>query len=169
MDVVSKLIVIVLVSLLYVLGGSGPATGHTALVSSDPADGSTVDAVPQSVVLEFTEELSQSDIAATAPDGSTVQTSDARIAGSRMTAELAPSDQRGRYRVAYRVVAGDGHPVSGTITFTTTSGAEVVQAPAEATSDPFVDRNEGRLVLGLAAAAVVVGLIVALLRRRRRG
>jgi methionine-rich copper-binding protein CopC len=167
MDVVPKLLLLVLAASLLVVMGSSPADAHASLVSTSPEDGTRIATAPPSVELTFSEEISEAFVAVTAPDGTKVKTSHAHVSGPQVRADLASSDEQGRYTVAYRVVSADGHPVSGTFTFTTTSGRTVEQKdPPKA--EPFVERHGTILVIGLAVAVLAIGLILNPLTRQRR-
>jgi copper resistance protein C len=157
----------VVLAVLAVVGGAGPAVAHASLVGSDPADGSTVRTAPRTVTLTFSEDIRTGFIGVTAPDGSAVKTAATRTAGRDVRADLSKSDQRGRYTVAYRVVSADGHPVSGSITFTTTTGRAVTQ---QSIPEPrsFVDRHGTPIIIGLAFAVVAIGVMLAPLRPGRR-
>lgn len=148
--------------------GSGPAAAHATLVGSDPADGSSLTTAPRAVSMTFSENVGSGFVAVTAPSGTRVKTSNVRTVDRVLTADVADSDERGRYTIAYRVVSADGHPVAGELTFTTTSGRDVKKAAA-VPEEAFVDRHRGHLVLGLAVAVLAVGLILAPLRRGRDG
>jgi methionine-rich copper-binding protein CopC len=167
MDVVPKLLLPVLAAVLLVVVGSSPADAHASLVSTNPEDGSRVATAPPSVELTFSEEIGEAFVAVAAPDGAEVKTSPAHVSGARVHADLATSEERGRFTVAYRVVSADGHPVSGTFTFTTTTGRIVEQQDAPA-SEPFVERHGTVLVIGLAVAVLAIGLILNPLTRQRR-
>lgn len=153
-------------TMVVLTAGSGPAAAHASLVRTDPADGSRPSTAPREVSLTFSENVGSGFVAMTAPGGSQLETSNVRTLDRGLTADVAASDERGRYTLAYRVVSADGHPVSGEITFTTTTGREVRQVDAPR-SVSFVHRHQGHLVLGLAAAVLAVGLILAPLRRGR--
>jgi methionine-rich copper-binding protein CopC len=167
MDVVLKLISALLVASFVLLAGMLPAEGHASLVSSKPADGAQIATAPATVELTFSEDVDSGFFGVTAPDGTRVKTSEPRIDGATMSADLAASDQHGRYTVAYRIVSADGHPVSGEITFTTTSGQHVTQQEAP-TPESFVDRHSTALIIGLAVAMLAIALMLAPLTRRRR-
>ena len=77
------------------------------------------------MTLTFSENVGNGFVAVTAPSGRTVKTSDVRTLDHVLSADVAPSDERGRYTVAYRIVSADGHPIAGEITFTTTTGRVV--------------------------------------------
>ena len=170
MDVVPRYLLAILAALVLLSVNPSTASAHASLVSTNPDDGARIATAPPSVELTFSEDLKSGFVAVSAPDGTTVKTSEPRIAGAQMTADLAASDQRGRYNVAYRIVSDDGHPVSGSFTFTTTSGRAGVthhDAPTPE-PEPFVERHGTLLIAGLAVAVLAIGLILAPLARRRR-
>ena len=167
MDVVPKLISAVLVASFVLFAGMLPAEGHASLVSSSPADGAQIATAPATVELTFSEDVDSGFVGVTAPDGSTVKTSEPSIDGATLSADLAASEQHGRYTVAYRIVSADGHPVSGEITFTTTSGQHVTQQEAPS-PESFVDRHSTALIIGLVLAMLAIALMLAPLTRRRR-
>lgn len=146
--------------------GSSPAAAHASLVRTDPADGSRITTAPGEVSLTFSENVGTGFVAVTAPNGAEVKTSNVRTVDQVLTADLARSDQRGRYTVAYRIVSADGHPISGEITFTTTTGRTVERVDA-AGDESFVHRHQTHLVVGLAIAVAAIGLILAPLLRGR--
>jgi methionine-rich copper-binding protein CopC len=167
MDVVPKLIAACFVAACLVLTAQLPADAHASLVSTDPTDGSQVETAPKTVELTFSQDLDTGFVAVMAPDGTKVGTSEPRLSGARMSADLAESHQSGMYTVAYRVVSVDGHPVTGQFSFTATSGHQAT--PQEASSEEsFVDRHSTLLIVGLALAMVAIALMLAPLSRRRR-
>ncbi len=56
-------------------------------------------------------------IAATGPGGTNVVAGPPRVSGTSVTQPLIPGGP-GLYTVVYRVVSADGHPVQGSMTFT---------------------------------------------------
>ena len=168
MDVVPKLIAAFLLATCVLFTSQMPAVGHTSLVSTDPADGSQIPTAPPSVQLTFSEDIETAFIAGVAPDGSKVTTGEPRIIGTKVVAELAASDQRGTFTVAYRVVSGDGHALTGQFRFTATEGRTVAEADSS-DSESFVERNSTAVGVGLALALVAIALMLAPLTRRRRG
>ncbi|MET9023629.1 copper resistance CopC family protein [Actinopolymorpha sp. NPDC004070] len=100
---------------------SVPAFAHAALVSSDPKDGAVLDRPPRRITLEFDDPISGKFdfVAVSGPDGATYQSGHPRVMGSKLTQRLARPGPAGTYQVAWRVVSADGHPVSGTLKFTT--------------------------------------------------
>ncbi len=163
-----SLLVAAVLGLLTLVLGVAPASAHAGLSGSDPEDGASLQAAPSTLTFTFTENIGTAFVAVTAPDGSTVQTSEPKAVDRSVTADLTDPGQRGTYSASYRVVSADGHPVSGTITFTVLAGEKVEQVVAESSSQPegFFDRHLGHVLWGVAAAVVAVVLIVLPLRRR---
>lgn len=99
------------------------AAFHAHLVRADPAVNDTIAATPKSVRLWFSEpvELELSRVKIVREGGDTVRTSVLRHEGTAATTaavDLAtPATAPGTYVVAYRVVARDGHPSSGSYRF----------------------------------------------------
>jgi copper resistance protein C len=120
--------------LLLLTVGAAPALAHTELVDSTPASGSRLTAAPDAVRLQFSEPVSPelAQVVVTAPDGRTVVSGPARVGGATVTQLLPALRAPGSYRIAYRVVADDGHPVVGELGFTATAAAAGVLAAATA-------------------------------------
>jgi methionine-rich copper-binding protein CopC len=147
-----------------------PAHAHAALVGTDPADGASVAQAPGAVTLEFSEPVTRSEVVLTAPDGTRVPLDvgarDREVTGT--VRDAAGTDQRGTWTLAYRVVSADGHPISGTSTFETTTGRTVEQAPVGAPDQgSFLHRHAEHLWWAVGGGLVAVGLIVWPLLRRR--
>ena len=106
------------------------APAHSALVSVVPADGATLDAGPTELVLTFNEDINPkfTQLALTRA-GTVIALSSPIVAGPVLRATLADPGP-GAYRIAYRVVSADGHPISGETRFTVRGQA----TPATSTS-----------------------------------
>ncbi len=119
---------------LFVLVPASGAAGHAGLLFSTPEDGASLDVAPEEVVLTFSEELltdlveisvldAQGDLVVvtevpqTPPPGTDVKIP--------WPADLPP----GEYSVAFRVVSADGHPVTGSVTFSYVQQRQVDQEP----------------------------------------
>ena len=100
-----------------------PASAHDVLRSTNPADGTVVDRLPDRVVLTFDEPALAigTEVVVTGPAGPVSdgppQPVDAEV---RQPVRAGPA---GRYTVLWRVTSADGHPVSGTFAFTTQQGS----------------------------------------------
>ncbi|MBW0119024.1 copper resistance CopC family protein, partial [Pseudonocardia abyssalis] len=97
--------------------GTGVASAHTRLIGSDPADGTTLDAGPARVSLEFNETMQAdfSTITVVGPDGTQFQTGEVTADGGAVGIGVSPLGAAGVYEIGYRVISEDGHPVTGSV------------------------------------------------------
>jgi len=180
---------------LLALVGVQPASAHSALTSSTPADGAVVTEPLESVDLTFSEApLAGLDaglrIQVTDASGTDVATGDVTVSGTTM--RRAVDLDRGNYTVLWRYVSPDGHPIEGTLAFeyraaapVSTPSASVTPTPTASTaptssatatatgaSDGAPSSSPGiapGVWIGLGAGAVLVaGAVVVLLLRRGR-
>ena len=123
-DVIKKLLLItsVLSSLLLT---APEAKAHTVLIGSDPAAGSTITQLPEEITLNFAEPLLTlgskeiNQVQVVDPTGSIISTGKNLVKGSTLSNVLAPKSLApGIFKVTFRVVAQDGHPVTGNFLFT---------------------------------------------------
>jgi len=122
--------VVAVLAALAALGFAGPAVAHDVLISSDPADGSTVQVAPQTVTLTFDQPVQDFEpvVTVTGPDGQSYQSGSPTVDSTVVTNAVSPLTAAGEYAIAYRVVSADGHPVTGEVKFQFTG------APAPAAS-----------------------------------
>ena len=120
---------------LLTLGVASPALAHTRLVSSDPQPGTTVDHPVAGIMLSFTDPLldGYATITVTGPDGQASAAGPAQISGRSVTQPVGALAS-GNYRVGWRVVSTDGHPVEGTFMFAV--ALPVTGAPAPSGTAP---------------------------------
>lgn len=116
--------------------GAGPAAAHDELLASDPADGATVDVAPDRVVLTFSAPAVDlgTQVVITGPDAVAVGDGPAQVDGATVVQALGATRPAGDYRVDWRVTSEDGHPVTGTLTFTAAAGTTPDSAPAAAST-----------------------------------
>jgi copper resistance protein C len=109
---------------------------HSRLDSSSPKDGATVETATE-VVLTFNEDVNPDFVAVkvSGPEGSETAGKPV-VDGTAVTQALAADLPAGKHTVTYRVVSTDGHPVSGTATFTTTAAPASASPSATATATP---------------------------------
>ena len=114
--------------------GTGTALAHTRLLSSDPADGTSLDAGPGQVSLTFNEAMTPgfSTVTVVGPDNVQYQTGEVTADGGTVGIGVAPLGPAGRYEIGYRVVSEDGHPVTGSVAFTLTTAGPGLAAPTSA-------------------------------------
>ena len=123
-----------------VVGLASPAAAHNVLISTSPADGSTLDLAPDTVVLTFDQPAMAlgTEIVVHGPDGATVSTGKAVLLNATVSEALVAARPAGGYTVEWRVTSADGHPVSGTFTFTAAAatGSGTQTGPAVTASGP---------------------------------
>lgn len=123
---------------------AAPAAAHTALEASSPQHGGRLGASPPQIMLDFTGPLRPgvAELVIHGPDGLLVTPEPLRVTSDKMAQPLRPLGRAGDYRVEYRVVARDGHPLTGTIRFTLTRGAPAAgshKTPGTSTTAPAPD------------------------------
>ncbi len=124
------------VALAAVVGAvaAAPALAHTSLVSSTPTEGVPAEA-PGEVVLVFSDPVQPglSAVSVTGADGDEQVSGEPSPGGdgASVTQALRSPLEPGTYRVAYRVLASDGHPVTGSFEITAVAAAPAT-APATA-------------------------------------
>ena len=175
------------------------ASAHDELTSTTPKNGATVTSAPSSLELTFAEKplAVGNQISVKAPNGSTSKATP-KVDGSTVSAPFAGHGD-GAYTVTWRVVSSDGHPISGSYTFTLKGGTASTGAPSTAASSsggaaspspratatttfdspapsPAAEAHEDAdgsaawsVIAAVAGVVVVVGIGVALMARRRRG
>jgi copper resistance protein C len=132
-----------LLTAVTVATGATPAIAHTALEDSSPDDGARVEAAPDSIVLDFTGAVRarSSRVTVRGPGGERYESGPVSGAADKIVQALFPLGAAGGYEVIYRVVAADGHPLTGVVRFTLTRpGPEAITA-----LDPEVV-NRGRVI-----------------------
>ncbi len=101
-----------------------PALAHTALLSSTPGNNAIIQVSPKSFVLKFSEAIATIDskkinsITITGPAKNRVKLRAVQIGKSTLSATPIEPLTIGRYEMKYRVVAKDGHVLTGDINFT---------------------------------------------------
>lgn len=151
-----------------VLGTGAPASAHASLIRSDPAQGAVVDTAPDTVRFTFTESV------AAVPEGIRVLdaegapvASSATAAGEELAVTIDEPVAEGTLVVLWRVVSADGHPVSGSLTFSVGAPSDDA-TPPPAQADDTVDaplllgivRGVGYLALLLTAGVVAFSALL---------
>jgi len=113
-----------------------PAAAHTSLVAAAPADGSSV-RPPSAVELTYADPVRFVGVVVLDARGGHHESGPPRVVDGKVTERIAGTLANGSYTVGWRVVAPDGHPVSGRYRFTVSGNA------APGTSSP-VPRSSGQ-------------------------
>ena len=171
-------IVVALSCLLALWLPASPASAHSVLLASTPADSSVLATPPAAVRLEFDQPVlaEYAEAAVTAGGRDPVEIVPV-VDGSVVTIDLPAIDSSKvgggsePWQVSYRLVSvDDGHPVGGTVTFMVGSGATSPAASdARHDADDFSSTTPGWVWWWIGGAAVVASLLGALLLRRRAG
>ncbi|PVZ12885.1 copper resistance CopC family protein [Actinomycetospora cinnamomea] len=184
-----------LLALVALLLTSGTASAHDVVTGSDPADGATLANAPTQVSVTF-DQTPQPGLAAltvVGPDGAHHEQGQATVQGEVVSVPVGPLPTAGEYEIGYRVVSSDGHPVTGSISFTltnpspgaavpaTTPGTAGTPAPVDphaghggptappspaAAADQDTDGGVPTWVFVVIALVVVAGAVALVLRRR---
>lgn len=165
-----------------------PVAAHTALEQSDPSSGQQLAAAPERVRLVFTGAVDErlARVALSSAGGSPVELP-VSVDDVVLVAQVprGSSGASGAWRIDFRVVSADGHPVAGTVPFFVTavapppaaSGASLppaapssaAAAPTDVTARPeaAVDDAGALPWAGAAGAVLLLGGGLLVLRHRR--
>ena len=116
----ARLVVVAVLSVATVpLSPVAPATAHTNLAGSVPAAGATIEPGTAEVVLSFSAPVREglSIVLVTGADGADLARGAAQVRGDDVAQPVAAPLPPGAGTVSYRVVAADGHPITGTLPF----------------------------------------------------
>jgi copper transport protein len=127
---------------------------HATLLRSTPAANSRLTKPPETIRLVFSEQIvpELSQITLVRPDGSSIQL---KVANDPhdvhvLVGAVTPGLTSGRYKVDWRVLSADGHPVGGSYTFSIVVTASniappggIVAPPPMATTTPSRDSTAG--------------------------
>ncbi|MFF0990129.1 copper resistance CopC family protein [Kocuria nitroreducens] len=162
-----------------------PASAHDELTAVSPEPDSVLTTAPEEIELTFSGEVMDigHQILVTDSEGRSVTDGPLEPEGNRIVQPLtgAGTDDE-TYRVVWRVVSSDGHPIEGTFTYDVGSGLEPTADPSAAVEDS-ADRAQGVAdrassgnvplwlvaVAGGAVALAVLGLVSLVSSRRRKG
>jgi methionine-rich copper-binding protein CopC len=178
---------VVTIALLVVVGLSGgPAAAHSGLEASVPTDGEVVTVAPEAITLTFTDAVRAqfAQVAVTGPDGQSIDSGAVALDG-QVVRQRVRVGAAGPHVIAYRIVAADGHPVGGQVSFTynetvgdaasslagSTGPTSAAVAPGSEDSRSDSEGSGSFLAMEVAVTAAAMGvqvLVVLLLVRRER-
>jgi methionine-rich copper-binding protein CopC len=148
-----------------------PASAHNSLIGSTPKDGSLVDEGPGTIELKFDQPVQMGQglntIAVIGPNNDHWEGGAAQVASNVVTAPVRPLGPAGAYKIGYKILSADGHPVSGELTFTLTKAGTGTPAPADQQADlPSGSDSDGGIpawvwIVG-AGVLLAAGLVLAL-------
>ena len=116
------------------------ASTHADLQVSTPEDGESLEIAPEEIRLTFSEELFEELVEISILDAagdlySTIEVEQTPPPGTDVIFPWPTQAPPGEYSIAYRVVSADGHPVTGTISFSYAATAPEPSTPEPTPSD----------------------------------
>jgi methionine-rich copper-binding protein CopC len=154
------------------------ANAHADLVSSSPADGSTLEVPPAKISLTFSEPVLAAGAAVVVTEASGQQVGVGKIEVSGATISVAsPADlAAGEYTVTWRATAEDGHAMTGKFEFTyngdaVVSNATPMMTALETTTAQDVEAESGSdntwvILLASFVASATIGTLYAAKKRK---
>ena len=140
-----SLIAVSILSLLFL--PSSPAFAHAQITATSPIQYSAVSEVPSEVSIEFDGNLTQIEdltinvLKVFNSEGIQIDDGKTLVGGAKLTIGVKDRSGSGTFRVTYRVVSEDGHPITDEFTFEVTgnsaspaSEASESQSPSAATT-----------------------------------
>ena len=149
--------------MLAVWAGASPVFAHNTLTSTSPADQEMVQSPPPAVVLTFDDSViaTGTQVVVTGPSGQ-IQQGQPRLANNTVSQDLQPGAPAGTYTVTWRVTSADGHPVSGTYSFTADPAAtQLPTSPQTTPNQTQPTRMPGWLKLAIGVVAIIIGVRIA--------
>ncbi|ANZ37062.1 copper resistance protein CopC [Lentzea guizhouensis] len=147
-----------------VLTTAAPASAHNALISSDPKDKSSLEVGPSTVTLTFDQDVQGGKDINTisvvdANGGHYEAAGDPKITDNAVSTQVNALGKAGQYKIGYRILSADGHPVSGELTFTLTKdGTGTPTTPPNANAASGGDSGGGiPLWVWIVGAVVLLG------------
>jgi len=153
---------------------AGPASAHTKLVSSNPAQGTALATAPQQIVLTFNEvPTSVTSVRAQDTNGPLVALGDPVQNGATVTVSWPQDQAPGLFRLVYVLVSDDGDSVEGDLLFSYAAAGSGSSAGTGSSSPAVTTAAVGTSSTMWRAWLVGVGLVVVaalgvLLASRRR-
>ncbi len=157
------------------------ASAHTKLVSSNPSNGQIITEPTKQITLEFEEALEQLGTIKLYKAGTATAVTNVQVKGNKLTADLPNGLENGDYKIEWKVVSEDGHPITGQIPFKvqlkqaetktttknkTTDKAVKAQTPAKEKQKEATPKKERSkyliplIAIGLFGIALMVGGVV---------
>ncbi len=134
----SAALVVAALAAVFLLLGAGPSVAHDELLSTTPGDGASLSTAPSVVTLKFAAEpiKDTSKLVATADSGEQFALDDVTVKKNIVTAQWPTAAPAGTYKVAWRSVGSDGHPLTGTFTFSYATPGAGPTIPNDTTGEP---------------------------------
>ncbi|MEV6716543.1 copper resistance CopC family protein [Lentzea sp. NPDC051208] len=144
-----------------VLVTAAPAAAHNALIGSDPKDKSSLEVGPSTVTLTFDQDVQGGQgintISVVDSNGGHYEAAgDPTIKDTTVSAKVDALGKAGEYKIGYRILSADGHPVSGELTFTLTKDGTGTPRAIDANNLMDTQPSDGLPIWVWIAGAVVL-------------
>lgn len=158
---------------------------HTALTTSNPAQGEVLTEIPRELELTFGTNIEEGSSLTLEGPSSEVELDEVSIVGNMMKGTISDQLENGQYIISWKIIGEDGHPIEGKIAFSLNVALEESVEPSvetEPVSEPPVassseeqtavndqPKDEGFMtVLLLIAITVLIGFGSVLLIKMKR-
>jgi len=133
-----------LTSMLLVWALAAPARAHTELEESDPADGATLQRLPEYAELVFSEAVEPTDVAVEV-EGSVLAVGPVAARPEVVTVDLRPVEPANTVVMTWQLAGSDGHESKGSLTFH-------IRGPQQNEPDKGQDKGQDKRELGAVPA-----------------
>lgn len=165
---------LIVVSVTFLASQPMAAHAHSALESSIPASGEMIDDLPSVMSLTFNEDLISIEgeqvntLTLQSSDGSPYELSEPTISGAVLSAQVADGQYpAGNYVLTYRAVSADGHPITGELTFTSTTTTTIESLPATpVTTSALVEPDNSSSAYPIIGLTVLLATLIGIWRKR---
>ncbi len=113
-----------------VISAPSVASAHAALASSTPANKAKIMVMPDQVSLTLNEPIqAPAFVSVVGEDGARVNSKVITVQDKTATSDITKPAAAGSYKMNYRIVSADGHPVTGTVAFEVLEGETPTPTP----------------------------------------
>ncbi len=143
-DLIPKVATGTVAAAFAVLGFAAAAHAHDQLIAHSPAANEVVAEAPTEITLEFNNSILDVGTVIEVQDASGVNIAvgEPVLAGPQVTMALPEDLAEGAYRVLWRVVSSDGHPIAGTFNWAYGADGEAALAELESAQQASQDATE---------------------------
>ncbi len=119
-------------------------SAHTGLKSSSPADGDIVKEELKEITLQFETKVENlSTMKVVKDDGEEIELDSVKIKEKSMSGMLPRSLENGSYKIQWKIIGTDGHPIDGEIPFNVqVEQKEKVDSPVENETETDSDKQK---------------------------
>jgi len=140
-----KKIILMTIACLFIF--STQAFAHTGLESSNPAQGSTVTEALNEITLTYATKIEETgSFKLINNSNESMEITNLAVNDNAMTGTVAENLENGPYKITWKIVGVDGHPIEGEVDFVLNAPIveEVVEDPAtsETAEEPVVSEPE---------------------------